>query len=69
LKRFNKIDEQGRRYKENRLADGRVYSTYMKEEGKVMSDVWQDKEIIDVNIIVSSHSESEQFPTQKPKHF
>jgi len=67
LKRFNKIDEQGRRYKENRLADGRVYSTYMKEEGKVMSDVWQDKEIIDVNIIVSSHSESEQFPTQKPE--
>ncbi len=66
IKRFNKIDENGKRYKENRLADGRVYNTYMKEEGKTMADVWED-EIIEQNIVVSSHNESVGYPTQKPE--
>jgi site-specific DNA-methyltransferase (adenine-specific)/adenine-specific DNA-methyltransferase len=66
IKRFNKVDEDGRRYKENRLGDGKSYRTYMKEEGKVMGDVWQD-EIIEQNIVVSSHNESVEYPTQKPE--
>ena len=66
IRRFNKTDENGRKYKENRLSDGRVYRTYMKEEGKVMSDVWED-EIIEQNIVVSSHNESVEYPTQKPE--
>jgi len=66
IKRFNKIDKDGRRYKENRLGDGKFYRTYMKEEGKVMGDVWQD-EIVEQNIVVSSHNESVEYPTQKPE--
>ena len=61
IQRFNKTDKDGRKYKENKLSDGRVYKTYMKPEGKLVSDVWQ------LNIIVSSHNESEQYPTQKPE--
>ena len=66
IKRFNKVDENGKRYKENTLSDGRKTVTYMKEEGKVMSDVWVD-EIVDINIVVKSHNESVNYPTQKPE--
>lgn len=61
LARFNKIDEIGRRYKENKLADGRITRTYMKEEGKLAPDYWHS------NIIVKSHSEHTGFKTQKPE--
>ena len=61
IKRFNKIDEFGKRYKENKLADGRITRTYMKEEGKIAPDYWH------FNILVSSHSEALNFATQKPK--
>lgn len=61
IKRFNKIDENGNRYKENKLADGRVTNTYMKEEGKLVTDYWN------YNIVVSSHSESVDYSTQKPE--
>ncbi|MBC8526852.1 MAG: site-specific DNA-methyltransferase, partial [Candidatus Cloacimonetes bacterium] len=61
LRRFNKVDEDGRRYKENRLADGRLTRTYMKEEGRMMPDYWY------INIIVQSHSEHAGFLTQKPE--
>jgi len=61
LRRFNKIDEYGRRYKENRLADGRITRTYMKEEGRLCPDYWY------FNIIVKSHAEHTDFPTQKPE--
>jgi DNA modification methylase len=61
LKRFNKIDEEGRRYKENKLADGRLTRTYMKDEGKFMTDYWYH------NIIVKSHLESTGYATQKPQ--
>lgn len=61
LARFNRVDEMGRRYKENRLADGRVTRTYMKEEGKLAPDYWH------YNIIVKSHSEHTGFKTQKPE--
>ena len=56
IKRFNKVDEEGKRYKDNV-----TYRTYMKEDGKNMSDVW------DINIIVSSHDEACLYPTQKPE--
>lgn len=40
IKRFNKTDESGKKYKENKLVDGRVTRTYMKEEGKKVPDYW-----------------------------
>ena len=61
LARFNKVDKDGRRYKENKMADGRVYNTYMNEEGKPATDIF------DFNIVVSSHDESVKYPTQKPE--
>ncbi len=61
LARFNKVDKEGRRYKENRMADGRVYNTYMNENGKPATDMF------DFNIVVSSHDESVRYPTQKPE--
>lgn len=63
LARFNKVDENGRRYKENRMSDGRVYNTYMNEDGKPATDVFE------FNIVVSSHDESVKYPTQKPEAF
>jgi len=66
IKRFNKIDENGKKYKETFNADGTSYRTYMKEEGKMITDVWNE-EIIENNIIVSSHTESVDYSTQKPE--
>jgi site-specific DNA-methyltransferase (adenine-specific)/adenine-specific DNA-methyltransferase len=63
LARFNKVDKDGRRYKENRMSDGRVYNTYMNEQGKPATDIF------DFNIVVSSHDESVKYPTQKPEAF
>jgi DNA modification methylase len=63
IARFNKVDKDGRRYKENRMADGRVYNTYMNDEGKPATDVFE------FNIVVSSHDESVKYPTQKPESF
>ncbi len=61
LDRFNKVDADGRRYKLNKMADGRVYKTYMNENGKPAIDVFE------YNIVVSSHSEAANYPTQKPE--
>ena len=61
IKRFNKTDEQGRKYKVNRLADGRVTKTYMKTEGKLAPDYWH------FNILVKSHSKATGYPTQEPE--
>ena len=60
IRRFNRIDENGRRYKINKLADGRVTKTYMKEKGKLAPDY------LHLNIIVKSHNEATGYPTQKP---
>lgn len=65
VQRFNKEDEKGK-YKENKLSNGKITKTYMKEAGKLKSDVWIDN-IVDVNIIVSSHHESANYATQKPE--
>jgi len=60
LKRFNKEDENGR-YKENKLANGKVYKTYMKEEGKLVSDYWI------IPIVNKTYGEAVDYSTQKPE--
>ena len=60
LKRFNKEDEFGR-YKENKLADGRITKTYMKIEGKLEPDYWK------FPIVNRTYTESVGYPTQKPE--
>ena len=60
LKRFNKEDENGR-YKENKLANGKVYKTYMKEEGKLVSDYWM------IPIVNRTYDEAVDYSTQKPE--
>lgn len=61
LKRFNRTDEDGRRYKENSLSDGRKTVTYMKEEGKMAPDYW------DFPIVNKTYEESVNYDTQKPE--
>ena len=61
MRRFNRIDEEGRRYKENSLADGRVTRTYMKEEGKLVPDYWS------IPIVNRTFSEAVNYATQKPE--
>lgn len=60
LKRFNKEDENGR-YKENKLTDGRITKTYMKEEGKILPDYWT------FPIVNKTYEESVDYATQKPE--
>lgn len=60
LKRFNKEDENGR-YKENKLSNGKVYKTYMKDEGKLLSDYWI------IPIVNKTYVESADYSTQKPE--
>ena len=60
LKRFNKEDQKGR-YKENKLADGRITKTYMKEEGKMVSDYWK------IPIVNKTYAEAVDYATQKPE--
>lgn len=61
IKRFNRVDENGRRYKENTLSDGRVTRTYMKEEGKLVPDYW------DFTIVNKTFEEAVDYATQKPE--
>lgn len=61
IKRFNKVAEDGRRYKENTLSDGRKTVTYMKDEGKVCPDYW------DFPIVNKTYEESVNYDTQKPE--
>ena len=60
IKRFNKMDEDGRRYKENKLRNGKTTITYMKEGGKMAPDVWQ------FPIVIQTSKEATGYPTQKP---
>lgn len=60
LKRFNKEDENGK-YKENKLADGRITKTYMKEEGKMAPDYWN------FPIVNRTYAEAVDYSTQKPE--
>ena len=61
LRRFNRVDEEGRRYKENSLADGRVTRTYMKDEGKLVPDYWN------IPIVNRTFTEAVNYATQKPE--
>ena len=61
LKRFNRTSEDGRKYKENTLSDGRKTITYMKEEGKMAPDYW------DFPIVNKTYEESVGYDTQKPE--
>jgi len=61
IKRFNKTDDQGRRFKENTLSGGRKTITYMKEEGKMAPDYWS------FPIVNKTYQEFVGYPTQKPE--
>ena len=60
IARFNKIDENGRKYKITYPGTPKEYRTYMKEEGKLMPDYWN------IPIITKSNAEGTGYPTQKP---
>ncbi len=66
MKRYNKIDEEGRRYAliKRKRTDGTIYygKTYPKEEGKRIDDV-----ISHVAIMASTSGERTGFETQKPE--
>ena len=61
IQRFNRVDENGKRYKENTLADGRITRTYMKEEGKLVPDYWT------FPIVNRTYAEYVDYATQKPE--
>jgi len=66
LKRYNKVDEHGRRYAriKRRRTDGTVYygRTYPREEGKRINDVVEH-----IPVMAATSSERVGFETQKPK--
>lgn len=57
---FRKVDEDGRRYREGRWSDGRVYR-YYADEGRVLDDVWSD-----LNSLHQADPERVDYATQKP---
>jgi len=60
IKRFNKTDADGRKYKINQLKNGRITKTYMKEDGKLAPDYWN------IPIVNITSKEGTGYPTQKP---
>jgi len=60
IRRFNKTDADGRKYKINQLKDGRITKTYMKEGGKLAPDYWN------IPIVNITSKEGTGYPTQKP---
>ena len=59
LRRYNHVDNDGRRYKISALRDGKQEKVYMKE-GKAADDVWTDIPV------VRTKNERTGYPTQKP---
>lgn len=57
---FKKIDEAGRRYREGKWKDGKIYR-YYADEGRTPDDVWSD-----INSIHQASPERTDYPTQKP---
>lgn len=57
---FRKIDDDGRRYREGRWSDGRVYR-YYADEGRALDDVWSD-----LNSLHQADPERVDYATQKP---
>ena len=60
IRRFNKTDTEGRKYKINQLKNGKITRTYMKEEGKLAPDYWN------IPIVNITSKEGTGYPTQKP---
>jgi adenine-specific DNA-methyltransferase len=58
---FRKIDEDGRRYREGKWSDGKVYR-YYADEGRTPDDVWTD-----INSLHQAASERVDYATQKPE--
>lgn len=58
--KYNKVDEEGRRYKEIRHGDGKIYRQYIKDSMR-MRDVW------DIPIINAQAKERLNYSTQKPE--
>ncbi|MCL0095470.1 site-specific DNA-methyltransferase [Dehalococcoidia bacterium] len=63
IDRFNKIDEEGRRYFDGR--GGRRYLDEVLEKGKAIGDVWDD--IMSFQQIPTSKERLPGYPTQKPE--
>lgn len=59
LRRYNHVDEDGRRYKMSSLRNG-LEKVYMKEDGKAAPDVWDDIPV------PRTKAERTGYPTQKP---
>jgi len=60
FRRYNHVDNHGRRYKLN-MYGGRMTKSYMKEEGKAVPDVWP------IPFVIPTSSEKTGYPTQKPE--
>ncbi|MEG1392272.1 MAG: site-specific DNA-methyltransferase, partial [Aurantimicrobium sp.] len=58
---FRKIDEDGRRYREGKWSDGRVYR-YYADEGRTPDDVWTD-----LGSLHQASTERVDYATQKPE--
>ena len=58
---FRKTDENGRRYREGKWADGKIYR-YYADEGRTPDDVWTD-----INSLHQAASERVDYATQKPE--
>lgn len=73
MSRYNKIDEDGKRYAliKRRRTDGSIYygKTYFNPNGKKINDFFdiQYKEIVEVPIMASTSAERLGYPTQKPE--
>jgi adenine-specific DNA-methyltransferase len=58
---FRKVDADGRRYREGKWSDGKVYR-YYADEGRSPDDVWTD-----INSIHQASPERRDYATQKPE--
>ena len=60
IRRFDKVDEYGRRYKEV-MKRGKKFIVYMKDKGQPADDVWE------YPIVIGTSKERLGYPTQKPE--
>ena len=58
---YRYVDEQGRRYREDRRKSGKVYRYYL-DEGKIPEDAWTDIDSLHFEV-----QERLEYPTQKPE--
>jgi len=60
IRRFDKVDGEGKRYKEV-MKRGKRFIVYMKDQGLPAGDVW------DLPFVIGTSQENLPFPTQKPE--